>query len=287
MVLAGAIAGTADAASLALADRGAYPYCQIADRVTEPTVSLSLGYTPAEKVADTRFDFGFVEERARADFAFFRTRIGEFDFGATLDTWFNNGDGLKLPDVFGRLSADVTWDWRTRDGLTFRAEAFPGFYTDYEDLDLDDGFIPFSLSGIQAFNPRVSGRLGAYVYPGFDRAFEPIVGVRWSPFDDLVVDAFFPRSRVAWRCIRPLTLVAGYEFNRTWEFAVAEDDPRDRFIYSERRWYVGADIVIDDFLHLTGRLGWLHDRSVDFTRNFIREDVDAAVFASAGVAAFF
>ena len=277
-----ALPGVGEAAAVP-AGPGGYPYCQFVDR-PEPELALSLGYVTREPIEGTHSDFGFVEERGHAEFGYFRTAAGDLSLGATLDAWIaTGGQSVRLPAQFGRLSLDLRWDVRTREGLTFRMEAFPGFYNDFREFSGDAFFVPFALSGIQAINDQFSARVGVGIYPGFEAAFDPILGLRWAPFDSLRIDAGYPESRVAWTVVPDVTILAGFEIRRTLEFQTC-DDVRGDFLYREWRAYLGTDLALSDMAKCMVRAGTIRGRSVDFSAgDFQKRDVDNAFFFSIGI----
>lgn len=282
-------AGTAGAAEqLTLADRQ-YPYCQIVDRVLEPGADLSLGYAPEEKVADSTSKFGFVETIADLALGYYRTGAGDFDLSLHFRLWSEMGSNhYDLPDQFGFLRLKVQWDWRTQDGLTYRIAGYPGIYSALEDLAFDDLFVPFSLSGIQAFNERLSAQAGLSVYPGFDNVIDPIVGLRWAPADDWTFDLGYPETRGLWKALPGATLLAGYQVNRTWEFSLAESAPYNHFMYYDQRLYGGLDVEIADFTQLMFRGGWLFGRNLDFSSGIYRDsEIERGYFFSIGIGGLF
>ena len=162
-------------------------------------------------------------------------------------------------------------------------EAFPGYYNDFQDFSGDALFVPFALSGIQAINSELSARVGVEIYPGFEAAYDPILGLRWAPFDNLRFDAGYPDSRATWTVVPDVAVVAGFEVRRTLEFQT-RDDVRDEFLYREWRAYVGTDLALSDLVQFLVRAGTVRGRSVDFSAgDFQKEDVGNAFFVSIGV----
>lgn len=276
------------AGALSLADRQ-FPYCQIVDRVVEPGAMASLGYAPSERIGDSTSEFGFIETIGDLALGYYRTGAGDLDISLHLRLWSEMGSNpFDLPDHFGFLRFKTQWDWRTQDGLTFRATAFPGIYSAMEDLALDDLFVPFSVSGIQAFNEQTSVQLGLAAYPGFDNTIDPIIGLRWAPSDDWLFDVAYPETRALWKVVPTASLMAGYQVNRTWEFSLAESAPYNHFMYYDQRAYGGLDIEIADFTQLMFRGGWLMSRSLDFSGGSGRDSpVERGFFFSIGLGGLF
>ena len=259
-----------------------FPYCQIADRMVDPMWSLTLSYVSREPVDGVGTDVGFFDEQARASFYYLRTPYGNLDLGATLDHRFViGGDELDLPSGLARIAADARWDLRTVEAFTFRVEGHPGYYGATDHIGAHGLTLPFAISGIQAFDPTVSAQLGVAVFPGFQREFDPILGVRWAVTDDVLLDLFYPVTRVLYKPAVDWQVFGGLGIYRTREYFLADDDPRERVLCDESRLFVGFDFLPDESLRLGLRAGYAFNRSIDFARGAPNEfDLDAGWFAA-------
>lgn len=274
MVMAGGLA----AAGASFADE--IPFCQIADRVVTPRFAMSVDYASEGNSDRGGEGLGFVEEFGSVEYGYFRTDAGDFTLGSTFDFMFPTTGGEGIPDVLGRLTFDGRWDLRTRDGLTFRSEIFPGFYSDFVSPGLDHFSMPFAFSGIYAFHDQLSGQLGVRVQPGFHAAFDPILGIRWAPAENLVVDACYPRSMVRWDIVPEVSWLAGAEINRTWEYKLSDEDIGDRLLYSDKRLYTGMRFKLGEVWELGFRVGWLFGRTLEWRSSpFGEREVSGGYFA--------
>jgi hypothetical protein len=260
-----------------------YPYCQLMDRTTDPFAEASLTYVAQEKV-DGGSTWGSTEYRAASDLAYLRTEYGDLDLGARLYLGVSRGGkAIDMPDRFGELAFRVRWSLRTPQAFTYSVDAYPGLYSDFEDIGFEDFGMPIELSGIQAFSPTLSARLGLAVYPGFERPFDPRAGLRWAPREDLLLDLFYPESRVVWQYDRFLALTAGVAFDRVREYQLRDSDGRDRLLFEETRWYVGTNYRLNDMLLLMGRVGLVRNREIDFAHDSEASSLDDGFYITIGL----
>jgi len=258
------------------------PFCQILDRLEDPVWHATVGYVAQEDVEDAN-DFGLIELETGAGLAYLHTAAGTFDLRLRFDVDVTTGSGgVDLPDQYGSLALELDWALRGASGRSLLLEASPGFYTDFEDLSGKDLFVPLRASMVQAFNDRISGQAGLAVFPGFDRVVDPIAGIRWGLSDSWLLDLFYPDSRLVFSPVPALRLHAGYSIREYPEYQLADDDDRDRFLYREQRWYLGAQYAIGDTAHLLVDAGRVVHREIDF-ENGAGGDVDPALFVRIGL----
>jgi hypothetical protein len=264
-------------------------YCQILDQTDEPLWQVGAGYVTREKVrAPWGNDFGLVETQARSGIAYLPTAIGDFDLRGRYEGMFFAGSGgLDLPDFAGQLNLDARWIYRTEFGLAGRVGVEPGFYSDFEDLTQDDFFIPVKLAAIQALTPELSGLVGLDLYPGFDRTVYARAGVRWNVYDTVLVDLFYPESRVSYAPSDLLRFYAGMGIRSYPEFQLADGDERKRLRYDETRWYGGARFAMSDATHFFVEGGRSVDRSIRFEEAVQSGSVDNAFFCTVGLGGVF
>jgi hypothetical protein len=262
-----------------------YPYCQILDRVDEPAWLVRGGYVTESDVDDPRGGkFSIFELRGGGGFAYFRTAIGDFDLGGQYDVLvFNDNSRMRLPDQVGALRLAASYIWRNQDAQAIKVDVWPGIYSDLEDLSRDDIYVPFAVSGIQAFNPRLSGVLGLALYPGFDREFDPRFGIRFVPHDDLVLDLMYPQSQVTFTPAMDWEIYAGFKVDRVSEYRLESGDRRKSLMYDETRIYFGLNTPLSETTRMMYHVGWIIDRSVDFDRMAGKTDVDDGYFVSVGI----
>ena len=281
---AAAVAAVAMAIAARAADDGSpFPYCPIVDGGREDFAALSLGIAPDEAIEGVGEDFGFLEWQAHVSLGYYRTSSGDIDLSLGGRMWTpTDGTGFGLPSSFGEGYLRARWDLRTTQGLTLRAEIFPGYYGGSSEMEWDNFNVPFAMSGIQAFGPEVAVQGGFRVHPGY--AFDPIVGVRWAPHRDVTLDAAYPETRISWRLHPAVSLLAGYQVNRMWRFSLDDDDPGGDLMMQDHRLYAGANVTIGGLMTLTVRAGSLMHRTIDYTHGSLPEgDIDDGFFCAFGV----
>ncbi len=263
------------------------PHCPIVDGGRDPLGSASVGWAPAKAIEDTGEDFGFFDFAGQVSLGYYRTAAGDFDLSVAGHLWTpTDGDNYDVPDSFGQGYLRLRWDIRTTQGLTLRAEARPGYYAEVAHLEWSDFNLPFSLSGIQAFNKQFAVQGGVAIHPGY--AFDPILGLRFVPHRDLVMDLAYPESRLYWHVHPVFALLGGYQVNRMWIFSLSEDDPGEDFILRDQRLYGGFDLTLGGLMTLTARGGMLLGRELDFTHgDDTKAEVDEGFFVSFGIAGEF
>ena len=262
-----------------------YPYCQILDRPEDTVWTVRGGLvTKAAVEAEGIDDLSMADLRAEGGFLYFQTDLGDFNLRGSIESYFFTGaDDFDLPSQAGWARAEFEWITRTMGGQAIRLDANPGVYSDWKDLGGEDLFFPFGVSFIQAFNEQASVLAGLEFYPDFRRDFEPRVGLRWSPVETLLIDVFYPESRIMFSPTLEWDIYAGVRFTRDLEYQLDSDDPRKRFIYQENRLYAGVNWAFADDVKLMVQMGRVFDRNVDFRRAQSGADVDDAFFLRVGV----
>jgi len=266
------------------ADEGSpFRYCPIVDGGREEFAAFSIGIAPDEAIEGVAEDFGFVEWQARVSLGYYRTSSGDIDLSLGGRMWTpTDGTGFGLPSSFGEGYLRARWDLRTTQGLTLRAEVFPGYYGGSSEMEWDNFNVPFAMSGIQSFGREVAVQGGFRVHPGY--AFDPIVGVRWAPHRDVVIDAAYPETRAFWRLHPAVALLAGYQINRMWRFSLDDDDPGGDLMMHDHRLYAGANVTVGGLMTFTARFGSLLHRTIDYTHGPLPEgDIDDGYFFSFGI----
>lgn len=265
-----------------------HPYCQILDRSEEPLWHAELGYVTREKVrTEGGDDFGLVEMAGGAGLVYLDTAPGTFDLRARLDTMTFIGDGdVDLPGQVGALRLDLKWTLRLPSGLSLQLSTFPGLYSDFRDVSGEDLFIPVGCSLLYAFAPQLSGIAGWVVYPGFTHVVDPRLGIRWGPNDFVLVDLFYPESRIILAPAETWRVFLGLRALLYPEYQLEKGDTRDRFMYDEWRWYGGLEFAMSETMWFLSQVGFVFNREIDFAENAPGADVDDALFLRVGVGGF-
>ncbi len=266
------------------------PSCQILDKNQTPSYSVDLSY-----IADSDFSgydsSRFMELNASLELGYYYDVLeGELDMALDFDgTWLLSSAGLQLPDQLVVLALDAGLTWRYMNGVALQVRVAPGIYGDFEEVTIENWNMPISVAGVKRFNSDVSAIAGVQVRFGFERELMPIVGVVWAPSDWLRIEATLPEAK------------AVYYFNDVWSanvqwawesmtYNIREkgDYDREKVTFESYRTSLGATYSISDSLKLTGDIGMLRGRGVEFKRtaddmdNSI--DISSEAFARVGLA---
>ncbi len=260
-------------------------YCQILDRLEDPVWHGHIGYMTKERVREPGGDnFGITELGAHSGLAYFRTGFGDLDIRFGLDSLIFMGDGnLDLPDQVSALRLDARYVLRLNDGYAVRLGLEPGLYSDFKDISGDDFFLPFNLAAIRALTPDISVLVGAAFFPEFDRWFDPRIGMRWALSDYMLLDLFYPESRLIVRPNYDWRFLLGFRITEYLEYQLENTDDRRRLMYDDSRLYAGVETTIREGIQFMVQAGRVFDRSVDFKRIGGKSDVDDAFYIRVGI----
>lgn len=275
---------------IAALSRAAAPYCPIVDGLHGTASHAEAGLVSRQRVRGERQgSFGLLEQRAHAEFVYLHTPVGPVSLTGLLNNWVTTGGELAgIPSHFGEAAVRVRADVRSWRGLTFRADASPGMYSDFRRFGGDAFGVPFAASLIQTLDPTLSVQAGLRVFPGFRRVYDPLAGLRWTPGSVLTVDLFYPESSLAWRWNADWSFVADLSWRQVRDFDLRAGDGRERFHWTESRASAGVDRRLGNSLVLTLRAGAVFDRRVGFKRSAgPGQDVDTGFFGAIGVGAEF
>jgi len=254
-------------------------YNQILDRMEDPVWSVYGGYVTKESVQKRDGDVAISEWGAHSGLVYFRTGIGDLDLKAELD-WkvFIGSGGMNLPDEVGSLRLKFDYITRLDDGYALRLRLRPGFYGELTEFDGNALFFPFGVAGVKSIGPSAAGLVGLNFYPGFKRLIVPELGVRWAISDFLLVDAFYPESRVVFRPNMDWALRVGFSFPDFVEYRLSSGDDRRAVMLDEMRMYAGVDYMLSDGIALMFEAGRVVNRSIDFRKIEGERDVDDALY---------
>jgi hypothetical protein len=286
VVIGLAILAAASAASgAAWPGGGAAPRCRILDDTTSPLYRFRLGYTP-----DSRFEergkSPMLELDAEWEIAYFRDVLwGDLDVRTRLDTLqFLGSADIALPDLLMVLALETGWTYRSGDAWGLRTRLMPGLYNDLKSFDGGAFAVPFSMEYIHAFNPDLSGVIGAAFRPGFERTVMPCVGVVLGVGDVLRIDARLPEGRLEWFFARDWSAHLGFRWrNLTYDL----DDAHEAITVEDFEFGGGLTVRASDQTAFTAELGTRFGRSVEYDTTAPKEpveyDVEDAVFLRVGL----
>jgi len=240
-------------------------HCQILDEPTEPQYRVSLAY-----VASSGYEGYGRSSQLECDGMFKMGYFRDVAYGTAELTGrfkgfvFPDSVGIELPDQLLKLAVDGSWTWRYVNELSLQIRAEPGIYADLEGISLDTLFIPLGCRLIRTFNPDISGVVGLDVRPGFGREIMPLVGVEWSPLDEVHVRAMLPDSRVLFS-FPDWSAYVGFDWQNL-SYRMRESGPysRDLITLEDYRLYGGITGWIGPDIHVFGELGKVFNRSVEF-----------------------
>ena len=263
--------------------QGDYAFCQILDRVDEPAWQAHGLYAfDADITQEGGDDLGFLNIRGGGGFGYWRSDYGDLDLGGTYDAlMFTSDGGLKLPDMVGALALKASFTFRNDDGQGLRLTAAPGLYSDLGEIAFDSLYVPFSVEGIQAFTPEVSGVLGLAFFPGFDQFLDPRFGIRWSVSEYLLIDLQYPESRITVFPNVGWEMYLGIKSDQTAEWYL--DDDRGNLMMDEMRGYIGVSHPLTDQFRLMYQAGLIINREIEFEHGEQEFDVEDGMFFSVGI----
>ncbi len=286
LLFCGVVAGHVLAAA---AGGGGYPfpYCQVVDRALEPRSGVEWFFAASRRV-EKGGTLGWAGTRAWTELYYLRTGRGDAAFSAAARMDIPTGDGLDLPDALLALALRARWDLRGYNGLTIRTEAEPGFYSasDTPGAGFD---VPFAITAIRSVADRLSGFAGLRFQLRDERAVDPLLGLRYSPWDAVILDVGYPESRARWQISRYGGIALGVELDRRREFALDADDERERVRYRESRYYGAVSFALGDFWNLDLRAGLAAGRAIGFAEGADRgiRKMEGGMFMGVGVSGAF
>ena len=257
--------------------------CRILDAPV-PVYEVGLGFVP-ESGFEGHGDSAAMELHADWAFAYF-TDVALADLDLNLrfrSTVFLDSAGLELPDQVSQIALDSGWTWRYVGGWALQFHALPGMYSDLEEVSSDVFFMPVSLALVKAYNPYLSGIVGTQYRMGFEREFIPLIGLAWDISDAVRLDARLPESRLTWYGGRDWSTHLGFEWrNMTFSLREAGAIDRKKLTLEDYQGYWGLAYRLSDELQLTGEIGSVFGRGMEFDRQvegWQRDvDIDPALF---------
>lgn len=258
-------------------------YCQLLDRMEEPFWKAYAGYTTRERLSEGK-KVALAEAGVGSGLMYLRTNIGDFDLRADIDSIFFMGSGgIDLPDQVTAARLDLKHVLRFQDGYALQLGLQPGIYSEFKGFKARDFFVPFSAKGILAVNDRLSLMAGLQFYPGFRKWIAPRAGARWAITDFLLLDLFYPASRLSFRPNYNWTFSVGAEQREELEYHLPKGDNRRSVTLDETRFFIGVDRVRSDTTQWMFEFGRVVNRDIDFRRNASAHDLEDATYFRIGI----
>ena len=259
--------------------------CPILDMPFFNSSSVSVGYAlPADTTAPAWEEVSAVEMQAWGRwFNWSTTTGGDLDVRGHWDTMILNIDGPES-DSYPLTMARVEMEWSQRFlyGYGLQLDAAPGLYSSLDSIESDDFAVPCGLTLIKALNPDFALLIGASVFPTFDQAVDPRIGLRIARADSVILDLAYPESKLELRPHQYLRFTVGARM-RLWPEYNMGDDPRERLLYEEGRAYSRLEIAMTEYMGLRLEGGYLFNRSISFETGDTDVDLDDAPFANIGL----
>jgi len=180
-------------------------------------------------------------------------------------------DGPTSPDVPARLYdayAQFRWMYRISPKLGIDVGITPGVFSDFQQSSDEAIRIPGHAVAMWTCRPSLKFVLGATYLDREDVAALPVVGLIWTPHDDVEFELIFPRPRIARRiyCFGAYTeelqhwiYLAGELGGGTWAVARTNGE-NDVLNYRDYRVFLGIQ------RKAIGRLDWRLEAGYVFGR---------------------
>lgn len=263
-----------------------YPSCPILDTPPETYADISVGYAPAVKTTAAGWeDVSVISASVAGEVLFIENDLGgDFLTKLQLDTMTLEGyDGgssgypLTMADVF------LQYSQRYVNGYGLRIDAAPGFYTVMDELSGDGFAVPCGLTLIKATSSGYAVFAGVSVYPGFDQAVDPRLGMRWKTRSGgMICDLAYPESRLTLRTSSGTRVYAGARYLAWPEYSMG-DDTREVLRYREARAFGGFAWDVTDGIRFTIEGGFLTERKIEFDAEADDVEMDDTAYGSMGL----
>jgi hypothetical protein len=251
--------------------------CQILDVPLDSVYQGSVGFAPSSSLDDYG-DVSMLELEGYWGFArFWDILAADVDLAVRAKyTSVSGSTAVDLPSHLVRISLDAGCAWRFGGGFAAQLKLYPGLYSDFQEFGSGAWNIPFSVGAILAVNPRFSEMIGLEIRPGFRKTVMPLLGVVWAIDDRTRLDIRVPESRFLYYLGQGWSTHLGFKWENL-SFAVDEGDYRagiDRVTLEDFRLFGGVTWQLSDDLRLTGEIGRVFGRSIEFDEPLIGTDSD-------------
>ncbi|HEY5911810.1 MAG TPA: DUF6268 family outer membrane beta-barrel protein [Verrucomicrobiae bacterium] len=114
-----------------------------------------------------------------------------------------------LPEHLYGVGVPLGFNWKFADRWQLRVQARPGIYSDFEDITLDDVFVPIMLGASYDMTTNLNLLGGLSIEYRRDIPVFPYFGARWKFADQWTLVLIFPRPSIEYQLNNQLTLFAG------------------------------------------------------------------------------
>jgi len=240
--------------------------CQILDNPDKPIYDISVCHIPEARIGSYG-DSSVVEIEIDWYFAqLMDIGYGDIDLNMVLDlTLWGHSAGIQMPDQLLEFALVAGWTWRYDSGMGFQVRTMPGVYSDMEEFSSEMFYMPWSFAVVHAFDPSLSGIIGAQIRPSFNRVVLPLIGAEWQVNDAWRVKVQVPESRVTWYAAPDWSVYLGLDWQDT-TYSLREKGTFDREELTLEDWrvYVGSTYRLTDQIELSADIGSVFDRNIEF-----------------------
>lgn len=195
---------------------------------------------------------------------------------------FEQASGIDRLHGFWMLRVVGVWHQRFRGGFGVQGRMQPGVYSSLGAFDGKILSVPVGVTLIQAFRPDLAVFAGVDYYPDFAVDLDPVLGVLYSRYNEIWLEAGYPRSRFSYRPYGGrLQFELGADFSRWPEYRLERDDERQSLQFRENRFYAGFSWDTRGFTRVDVKAGYMSNRRLDFREGGTIEFEDAP-FVSIG-----
>lgn len=261
--------------------------CPFLDLRSDPSYTLDLELVLPEDVENGKA-FSLMEWDVQTDLLYFReVLLGDLDIRMQFQLIVPlNGGGLILPDQLLAVAFDNRWTWRYVNDTAFQLRFEPGFYSALDSISLESFTMPMTFTGIKTLDSSLSAVAGIALRLEFERVFMPVAGVVWQPSPVFRLEALIPESRMVYY------FEPGWAVHARWvwesmTYQLPDDrDERKRVTFESQRLALGLTREVTPEFRITGELGFLNGREIEFGRGGTA-DVDPAAYMRIGIGGAF
>jgi hypothetical protein len=261
--------------------------CPVLDLRSDPVYTLDLGFVlPSD--AENGSTFSLMEWDVQTDLLYFReVLLGDLDIRMQFQSVVPLNDaGLKLPDQLLMVAFDNRWTWRYVNDTAFQWRFEPGFYSALDSLSLESFAMPMTFTGIRTIDSSLAAVAGVAVRFGFEREFMPVAGVVWQPSPIFRLEALLPESRLVYHVLPEWAVQARWAWESVTYQLPDDRDERKRVTFESTLVAIGLTREITPELRMTGELGLLNGREIEFGRGGAA-DVDPSGYVRVGIGGAF
>ncbi len=190
---------------------------------------------------------------------------------------FDPPNRMPVPGQLDVMNAFLATDFRWSNRDMMRLQVQPGFYTDLQDMDLEDFNVPVALAYTHVSSKDLQWTIGLSINTLRKMRYLPGGGFRWQINDRWKLKFLLPTPQVEYKLRDDLHVWAGGDF-RGDTYRVSRHFGDDRgnpalnhalLDYEEIRMGTGVSWNIRPLVELNGEIGYMMDRQFDYFNNAV------------------